>query len=78
MIHRKQMFVKIGDLSKVSGIPTTTIRYYSQIGVIKEAYRTPGGVRMFDRVDALEKINMIKFINGGYPLKKIREYLITE
>ncbi|MBN2406233.1 MAG: MerR family transcriptional regulator, partial [Elusimicrobia bacterium] len=77
MIHRKKIFIKIGDLSRVAGIPTSTIRYYNQIGVIKEAYRTPGGVRMFDRIDTLEKINMIRFINRGYTLKKIKEYLIS-
>ncbi len=56
MLYHSPM--KIGELSKQSGVSIDTIRYYEQRGLIPEAMRTASGYRQY----STEDVSRLKFI----------------
>lgn len=65
--------MKIGEFSKRSGIPTTTLRYYDQIGVLQA--RREGKNRVYSKKD-LEKAVVIIFLQDlNFALLEIKELL---
>jgi len=56
MLYHSPM--KIGQLSKQSGVSIDTIRYYEQRGLIPEARRTVSGYRQY----SAEDVSRLKFI----------------
>lgn len=67
--------MKIGELSKKSGLSADTIRFYEKSGVIQRASRTPGGYREY----SAENVATIEFIVHcralDIPLSEIRKLL---
>ena len=49
----------IGQLSKLTSVPTKTIRYYEEIGVLPEPERAPNGYRAYAE-DSIERLEFIK------------------
>ena len=39
---------KIGELAKKLGVPVTTVRYYTEIGILPVVSETPSGYRLYD------------------------------
>lgn len=65
----------IGELSRLTGVKVTTIRYYEQNGLVPEPDRTFSGHRRYDRT-ALERLRFIKQARDlGFDLASIRELL---
>lgn len=65
--------MRIGELATRSGLPVKTIRYYSDIGVLPEAARTPAGYRDYDDT-ALDRLGFIRSAQAiGLTLGEIRE-----
>lgn len=65
----------IGELSRRTGTKVQTIRYYEQIGLMKEAGRTRGGQRRYTS-DDLDRLAFIRHSRQlGFPLDAIRELL---
>jgi len=65
--------LKIGEFSKRSGIPITTLRYYDQIGVLQA--RREGKNRVYSKKD-LEKAVVIIFLQDlNFELLEIKELL---
>jgi DNA-binding transcriptional MerR regulator len=63
----------IGELARRTGIPTKTIRYYEQIGILPKVSRTPSGFRDYEE-DALDRLEFIKKAKDlGLTLADIRE-----
>ncbi|OPZ60870.1 MAG: HTH-type transcriptional regulator ZntR [Deltaproteobacteria bacterium ADurb.Bin510] len=50
---------KIGELTKLTGCPVETIRYYEKQGLLAEPRRTAGGYRAYTRAD-VERLNFIR------------------
>ncbi|MGV8933651.1 MAG: MerR family transcriptional regulator [Gallionellaceae bacterium] len=65
----------IGELSRLSGLSTHTIRFYESVGVIKPAGRAPNGHRRYNRDDVLwlEFVHRLKVT--GMPLAEITQYV---
>jgi len=64
----------IGELSRRSGAPPSTLRFYEEQGLLHPA-RTPGGQRRYRR-DALRRVAFIRVGQRvGMPLREIREAL---
>ncbi|MEA3506322.1 MAG: MerR family DNA-binding transcriptional regulator, partial [Elusimicrobiota bacterium] len=59
MICQGKEFVKIGEIASASGLPVSTVRYYTELGLLSEAYRTPGDVRVYKKGETLRKIKEI-------------------
>jgi len=67
--------MRIGELSERSTVPTKTIRYYEDIGVMPEAPRTASGYRDYGP-DALRRLGFIRAAQSiGLTLGEIREIL---
>lgn len=61
----------IGQLAKATGVPTTTIRYYEQVGVLPPAPRTPTRYRQYDQC-AVERLLFIRRARAlGLPLRHL-------
>jgi DNA-binding transcriptional MerR regulator len=56
------MNLTIGDVARLTGVPVKTIRYYSEIGLVREADRTPAGYRRYDEagVARLELVRALR------------------
>tara|TARA_R110001592_G_scaffold274150_2_gene541125 strand:+ start:3203 stop:3622 length:420 start_codon:yes stop_codon:yes gene_type:complete len=65
----------IGMLSKKTGCKVPTIRYYEQVGLLPEAYRTEGNQRRYQT----KHLNTLRFIlhsrELGFTLDDIRELM---
>lgn len=66
--------MQIGDVSKITGIPISTLRYYDKNGLLS-VNRTDGGIRVFDKEDleALRIINCLK--NSGMKICEIKQFM---
>ena len=60
--------MRIGELSKSIDLPTSTIRFYEQKGLLPKAPRTAKGYRLYDN-QAVERLKVIKFATSlGFSL----------
>lgn len=57
----------IGQLAKLAGVTTRTLRYYDQIGLLKAAQTSESGYRLYGReqVDALQQILFYRALGVG-------------
>jgi len=68
--------LKIGEIAKVTGVPLSTIRYYTDIGLLKVATHTKGGYRLYNREETLSVIRKIKpVVDRRRTLRQIKEDL---
>ena len=67
--------MKIGDASTLSDVPTKTIRYYEDIGLIGPAKRIGNGYRDYDETDveALCLIRQMRHV--GFSVDECRQLL---
>ncbi|MCR4762502.1 MAG: MerR family transcriptional regulator [Lachnospiraceae bacterium] len=68
----------ITQLTKMTGIPSSTLRYYEQEGLLKNVGRTPTGQRIYtgDHVKCLDQIGCFK--GAGMSLSELRRFLRYE
>jgi len=68
--------LKIGEIAREAGVLASTIRYYTDMGLLRVVAITPGGYRLYDRRDTMERIHTIKTINGRkWTLAEIKQEL---
>jgi MerR family copper efflux transcriptional regulator len=67
--------MRIGELARQSGVPTTALRYYEQLGLLLEPSRTEAGYRIYadDVVDRLAFIRSAQAV--GLTLAEVRQVL---
>lgn len=53
--------MRIGELSRLSGFPVSTLRYYERIGLLAEPERTQSGYRAYGP----ESVERLRFIRDG-------------
>jgi len=67
--------MRIGELSTLAGVPTKTIRYYEEIGILPAPERAENGYRTYRREDA-GRLGFIKDAQAtGLTLDEIAEIL---
>jgi DNA-binding transcriptional MerR regulator len=65
----------IGSLSRRTGVPVKTIRYYSEIGLVPETRRTRSGYRHYDGT-AVARLELVRALRElGLDLSTIRSVL---
>lgn len=65
----------IGEMGKIMGVPTSTLRYYDKEGLLPFVERSSGGMRVFSGED-LEWLYIIDCLKKtGMPLKDIKAYI---
>ena len=68
--------MKIGELAKVSGLTTKTIRFYESEGLLPQPPRTASGYRMYAQGD-LQRLGFVsKAKRVGLTLREIKEILL--
>lgn len=65
----------VGEMAKLLGVRTSTLRYYEKEGLLPFVERSPGGMRVFQDKDYewLKTIECLK--KTGMPLQDIRAYI---
>ena len=72
MDEREDRLYKIGEVSRLSGVPVKTIRHYSDEGVLPPSGTTETGYRLYSRVDLarLETARTLRAAGIGLPTIK--------
>jgi DNA-binding transcriptional MerR regulator len=66
------MEFSIGEVSRLTGVPVKTIRYYSDIGLVPESLRTGSGYRRYDAA-GLGRLELVRTLRDlGIDLAGIR------
>lgn len=69
------MVYTVGEMSKLLGIPSSTLRYYDKEGLLPFVERSPGGIRMFQEKD-YEWLKLIECLKkAGMSIKDIKKYI---
>jgi DNA-binding transcriptional MerR regulator len=64
----------ISDISKKTGLSIHTLRYYEQIGLLKNIHRNQSGRRVHTKLD-LEWLEWVKRLKStGMPLEKMQDF----
>ncbi len=67
----------IGEVSKITNIPTKTIRFYEENGVIERASREDNGYRYFTEKQ-IDEIKIVKNARDlGLPIVEIKKLIIS-
>jgi DNA-binding transcriptional MerR regulator len=69
----KKLF-KIGEVAEYSGLTRQTVNYYSVLGVLQEAGRTPSGHRLYDEA-VFDTIDRVRELKAKHTLREIAELL---
>ena len=69
------MMYTVGEMAKLLGIPSSTLRYYDKEGLLPFVERSSAGIRMFHEKDYewLQVISCLK--KAGMSLKDIKQYI---
>ncbi|AYV32657.1 Mercuric resistance operon regulatory protein (plasmid) [Streptomyces sp. ADI95-16] len=63
----------IGELSRRSGLPVKTIRFYSDLGIVPPTDRSPAGYRLYG-LDALARLDLARTLRElGLDLATVRK-----
>jgi MerR family redox-sensitive transcriptional activator SoxR len=66
--------MKIGELSRRTGLNTSAIRYYERMGLLAPPYRT-GGQRRYP-AEAIHRVLLIRFAGDmGFTLAEVKTFL---
>ena len=70
------MSYTVGEMARILGVPSSTLRYYDKEGLLPFVARSSGGIRIFTEKDYewLQVISCLK--KAGMSLKDIREYTL--
>lgn len=69
------MLYTVGEMAKLLGIPSSTLRYYDKEGLLPFVERSSGGIRMFQEKD-YELLQIIECLKkAGMSIKDIRQYI---
>ncbi|GAB4537677.1 MAG: helix-turn-helix domain-containing protein [Pleurocapsa sp.] len=67
--------LKIGELSKKTGVTVGTLRYYSDLGLLRPSLRGDNGYRYYSQ-DASSQVEFIKKAQTlGFTLEEIKRFL---
>ena len=58
--------LKVGEIAREAQIMVSTVRYYTEIGILKVKEMTDGGYRLYDREETLQRLNLVRQANEGY------------
>lgn len=67
--------MQIGEISKLTGLSISTLRYYEKHGLLPNINRTSGGIRTFSNAD-LDTIRMINCLKiSGMKISEIKKFM---
>lgn len=67
--------MNIGELSRLTNLPSKTIRYYESVGLLPEPDRSPSGYRRYGSSD-VERLRFVqRSRNLGFSVEEVRRLL---
>lgn len=67
--------LSIGELAERTGVPTTALRYYDELGLVRPRVRESAGRRRY-AASAVEEVGVIRFLREvGFTLAEIGSFL---
>jgi len=68
--------LKVGEIATKAGVLPSTVRYYTEIGLLKPVGYTPGGYRLYKEEETLDILKKVKEIKDNrLSLREIRDSL---
>lgn len=75
----RQDLLKISEMALKADVLVSTIRYYTDIGLLKAAMTTEGGHRLYEEVSTLDRLNKVKkMVAKGMTLPEIQAQIDRE
>src|SRR5205814_7243694 len=75
----RQDLLKISDMAQKADVLVSTIRYYTDIGLLKAAMTTEGGHRLYEEAPTMDRLNKIKkMVAKGMTLPEIQSHIEQE
>ena len=68
--------MKVGELTKRTGLTVRTLHHYDEIGLLAPAERTSSGHRLYGETELRRLQEIISLKSVGLPLREIKEYLL--
>ncbi|MEN3013193.1 MAG: response regulator [Endomicrobiia bacterium] len=66
--------LKIGELSERSGVPVSTIKYYTDLELLRVQEYMAGGFRLYNEKESILRLKRIKeMLDQGYSIKEIKK-----
>lgn len=65
----------IGELARLAGTTSRTVRHYHQIGLLPEPRRSEAGYRKYGVVDLLTLLKARRLASFGMPLERVKQVL---
>jgi CheY-like chemotaxis protein len=66
--------LKIGELAEISSVPISTIKYYTDIGLLRVSEYMEGGYRLYNQKECLLRLKRIReMLDKGLSIKEIKE-----
>ncbi|MDA4844201.1 Cu(I)-responsive transcriptional regulator [Hoeflea poritis] len=65
----------IGDVARASGLPTKTVRYYADIGLVQPDARSQSGYRLYSDTEVRKLIFVRRARAFGFSVEECRELL---
>jgi DNA-binding transcriptional MerR regulator len=72
----KKLF-KIGEVAEYGGLTRQTVNYYTALGILREARRTPSGHRLYDEA-VFDRIERVRELKAKHTLREIAEMMRSE
>jgi len=73
---RMKKYMRIGEVAKFCGVAKTTIRHYTDIGILPFEGKTPSGHRLYAARKTLVRVQIIKSASRPRAsLKEVKEKL---
>ena len=67
--------MKISEISKITNLPISTLRYYDKHGLLRNLKRNKSGTRVFDEKD-LETLRIINCLKtSGMKINEIKKFM---
>jgi DNA-binding transcriptional MerR regulator len=69
--------LKVGEVAREAQVLNSTVRYYTEIGLLKVREMTDGGYRLYDREETLQRLSLVRQANEGYlSLREIKVQIV--
>jgi len=69
--------LKVGEVAREAQVLNSTVRYYTEIGILKVREMTDGGYRLYDREETLQRLSLVRQANEGYlSLREIKAQIV--
>jgi DNA-binding transcriptional MerR regulator len=74
----KPVLWRIGEVAKLTGVTTRTLRYWEELGLLRPTSRTEGGERLYTPAD-LRRVTRIRDLQEllGFSLEEVKAVLNT-